>query len=96
VGLGSPTADAMQSQQRTWHSCFQCHYSHIDQDRCQELSEEEGRIFKQCQQHFGFGMLDVGQYAAQLAWWLNFFPPERFLVVSSLELRDDASRLKVR
>ena len=28
-----------------------------------------------------------GHYAAQLAWWLNFFPPERFLLLNSEDLR---------
>lgn len=27
-------------------------------------------------------------YAAQLAWWLNFFPPERFLVLPSSGSRE--------
>jgi hypothetical protein len=40
-------------------------------------------------------MLSVSNYAAQLAWWLNFFSPDRFLIVSSQELREKKTRLKV-
>ena len=37
----------------------------------------------------------TGHYAAQLAWWLQFFPPERFLVVTSAQLAP-GPRLQVR
>lgn len=29
----------------------------------------------------------AGQYAAPIAWWLNFFPPSQFLFVHSADLR---------
>lgn len=28
-----------------------------------------------------------GHYAAPLAWWLNFFPPDRFLLINNDDLR---------
>ena len=34
--------------------------------------------------------------AAQLAWWLSFFPPDRFLILLSSELRDRATATAVR
>jgi hypothetical protein len=37
----------------------------------------------------------VGFYAAQLAWWLSFFPPDRFLLVTSQELHDPDTALQV-
>jgi hypothetical protein len=43
--------------------------------------------------HFKF--IDQSKYAAQLAWWLLFFPPERFLIVSSWQLRDPYEAAKV-
>lgn len=43
--------------------------------------------------HFGF--IDQSKYAAQFAWWLRFFPPERFMFVSSWQLHDEEESLKV-
>lgn len=44
--------------------------------------------------HFGF--IDQSKYAAQFAWWLRFFPPERFMFVSSWQLHDEEESLRVR
>lgn len=85
----------MQSNNKTWHSCFQCHYSHVDSSACNSLNDRDRQLLEQCNQHFGFGMLSVSNYAAQLAWWLNFFTPDRFLIISSQELRDEESSMKV-
>jgi hypothetical protein len=43
-----------------------------------------------------YNAVDVSNYAAQIAWWLNFFPPERFMVISSSELQKEENRLRVR
>lgn len=80
----------MQSNDNTWHSCFQCH---IDHSAC---TEEDPELLEQCNQKPGFRMLGVGKYAAQLAWWLNFFPPDRFLIVSSAQLWTEDTRMEVR
>lgn len=40
--------------------------------------------------------VQYSSYAAQIAWWLAFFPPEQFLVLTISELRDPARRVKVR
>lgn len=85
----------MQSNNKTWHSCFQCHYSHVDNLACTLLDDRDRKLFKQCDGHFGFGKVSVSNYAAQLAWWLNFFSPDRFLIVSSDVLRDKDSSLQV-
>lgn len=38
----------------------------------------------------------IGEYASKLAWWLAFFPPERFLIVTSQQLRAPGGRVRVR
>lgn len=43
-----------------------------------------------------FSVLAVGNYAAQLAWWLQFFPADHFLIVSTAQLRDPVARLQAR
>lgn len=40
-------------------------------------------------------LTDYSSYAAQLGWWLSFFPPEQFLVLTADDLRDPHRRLKV-
>ena len=86
----------VQSSTRTWHSCFQCLYSHVDESHCAALSLDDRAAFDRCHGARGFNMLDVSNYAPQLAWWLNFFRPEHFLIISSQELRDEGGRLEVR
>lgn len=41
-------------------------------------------------------MVDVSNYAAQIGWWLNFFAPDRFIVISSADLRSNKSQVEVR
>ena len=41
------------------------------------------------------GQIAIGSYAAQLAWWLRFFPAERFLVVPSAATHDAANATRV-
>jgi hypothetical protein len=70
-------------------------YSHFDSGQCSKLSHEDLIKFERCNSERRFTMLDASNYAAQIGWWLNFFPPERFVVVSSLELRDGRGRIEV-
>ena len=86
----------MQSSTRTWHSCFQCLYSHVERSDCEHMAAEQRDQFERCHSARGFNMIDVSNYAAQIGWWLNFFASDRFLIVSSLELREEGGRLKVR
>ena len=37
----------------------------------------------------------IGEYASKLAWWLAFFPPERFLIIRSAQLRDPGGSVQV-
>lgn len=41
-------------------------------------------------------LTDYSAYAAQLAWWLAFFPPEQFLILTVDDLRSPRRRLRVR
>jgi hypothetical protein len=43
----------------------------------------------------GIYVLHRGQYAVQLAWWLAFFRPERFLIVTAAELKDPNAQVEV-
>ena len=55
---------------------------------------DEGSTHINCSvPHFGF--IDNPKYGAQLAWWLQFFPPEQFLIVSAWQLRDPEESVKV-
>ena len=44
----------------------------------------------------GFSVLDYSSYAAQIAWWLEFFPPEQMFVVTSNALKDRDRQTQVR
>lgn len=91
------TSDAcLQEPTQTWHTCFHCVYSLVDREQCSALEAADQEVFEQCPTGRGFNMVDVSNYAAQIGWWLNFFPPERFIVVSSLELRNEEGRITVR
>lgn len=41
-------------------------------------------------------LTDYSAYAAQIAWWLAFFPPEQFLILTNDDLRDPRRRVRVR
>lgn len=41
-------------------------------------------------------LFDSSSYAAVLAWWLAFFPPEQILLMTSNELHDPSTRIQVR
>lgn len=88
-----------ESDHTTWHECFSCAFNFIDlasepvQTACEE--QQWSLHNRNCSKpHYGF--LDHGLYGAQLAWWLRFFPPEQFLIISAWELRDPAQRIEVR
>jgi hypothetical protein len=87
----------LQSDERTWHSCFGCWFSFVNLTSCglqlQSLTDSE---YDGCVDESSFDPLDVSNYAAQLAWWLSFFPAERFLVLPSSALRNSAKQTEVR
>lgn len=41
-------------------------------------------------------LTDYSAYAAQIAWWLAFFPPEQFIILTMDDLRDPRRRMRVR
>lgn len=85
----------VQSKSRTWHTCFQCHYSRHDEGICDGVASGEKYAAPFCRRKKGFNIVDVGNYAAQLAWWFSFFRPGRFLIISHAELQHVEGRLEV-
>ena len=90
---------------KTWHECHRCRYSHVFLPACDGLFGKHlvDDTFTPCERARAGRGLDVshavigaGQYAAQLAWWLSFFPADRFLLVTTHQLRDAAARVEVR
>ena len=86
------------SDHTTWHQFFSCAFNYINVAQepvavaCEEQQSSLGA--RNCSvPHYGF--IDHGMYGAQLAWWLQFFPPEQFLVVSSGQLWDPHERIQV-
>ncbi|NJR41872.1 MAG: hypothetical protein HC767_03635 [Akkermansiaceae bacterium] len=87
------------SDHTTWHECFPCAFNFIDlgNETVQQACQQHEKFLKNqnCSEpHYGF--IDHGLYGAQLAWWLRFFPPEQFMVVSSGQLRNPEERIQVR
>eukprot|EP00892_Ulva_mutabilis_P006828 jgi/Ulvmu1/4517/UM002_0243.1 len=80
------------SYARTWHTCFQCHYSRYDEDACNGAASQEEYGAPFCRSRRGFNIVDVGNYAAQIAWWFSFFRPGRFLFLSYAELQHAEGR----
>ena len=90
-----------QDRAMSWHDCFRCRYSSVSLDACEARNSSRPH-FAPCARAFGkremqavYNVLSAGHYAAQLAWWLQFFPPERFMVVTSAQLVDNKARTQV-
>eukprot|EP00892_Ulva_mutabilis_P000115 jgi/Ulvmu1/10103/UM006_0053.1 len=80
----------------TWQDCFGCRYNLFRYRQCCDMREEhENDLFPCFGVPRGFSVLDYSNYAAQIAWWLNFFPPEQIYVVTSDVLKDHVKRVKV-
>jgi hypothetical protein len=95
----SEECEPLQKISKTWFDCFKCGFTYML--RQQDAAEDCRRVASLPDPPFdcskpGYGFMDHGLYAAQLAWWLQFFPPEHFLIVPSAELWDEAERLEVR
>ena len=86
------------SDHTTWHSCFTCAFNYIDlrsEDVRAACGAHEANLKAGSCSEPHYGLIDHGLYAAQLAWWLRFFAPEQFLVVSTGQLRDASQRVQV-
>ena len=88
---------ALQGRGTSWHACYKCVFESIDKAGCATVpASQQARCAKAKTRRpgrfggqwwrtdLGFpGQVAVGSYAAQLAWWLAFFPADRFLIVPS-------------
>ena len=88
------------SANATWHSCYKCRHKMPDSSLCYLMwpnLEDEATMVPDCMRSYGIhDPILPSLYAAQLAWWLRFFPPERFLVLPSTRVHDKATAMKVR
>lgn len=82
----------------TWGDCFACAYTNIDFSHCQDLSPENQQLFLPCRKQApeSTSLLQIGNYAPALGWWLSFFSPERFLIIPVSDLRTHNAMQKVR
>ena len=86
----------------TWHDCYRCRYDSVSLDACKSRDAGEPpfapceRVLRGRGTQVAHKVLAAGSYAAQLAWWLQFFPPERFMVITATQLEDEPQRLQVR
>lgn len=67
---------------KTWADCFRCSFSFIDDELCTGPPDSQPSPCSASP----FLTLSVGDYAAQLAWWFAFFPPESFKIILSYDL----------
>lgn len=77
---------------QTWHDCFKCWHMFFNRGACNRMEE---RPVNDCSPE-SLNYVQVSNYAAQLAWWLAFFPPEQFLILTSAELHDPDRQVNVR
>lgn len=92
--MSSESVQVEPADQKTWSDCFRCKFTMLPK-LCKHLAEPELEVLGGCPVA-SVPMIHTGLYAVQIAWWLSFFPPERFLILSSSELRDPAAAVKVR
>ena len=88
--MGKESLLVVQGGSKDWLDCNKCKNSHKELDKCKP---EHQRI---CYGRNGFTTVGVSNYAAQLSLWLSFFPPDRFLILTSNDLRDPTKQLVVR
>lgn len=81
----------MQDGTHSWGDCWGCSFAVVDQPSCGRLGATE----EACSRLGGVPPAFVSYYAPQIAWWLSFFPPERFLIFTSEQLHDQDQQLKV-
>lgn len=65
----------------------------FNRTHCRHLPEP--RPFNDCKPDV-LNYVQVSNYAAQIAWWLAFYPPEQILIITSSELRDPDRQVNVR
>eukprot|EP00892_Ulva_mutabilis_P004942 jgi/Ulvmu1/281/UM001_0285.1 len=82
---------------RTWAECFGCVYGGVHRAACRALPHSAKAAFAPCAggEAERLDLLAVGQYAAQLASWLSYFPADRFLILTSDQFQGAAAAGKV-
>lgn len=90
--MSTDAAACMQSGTHSWGDCWPCSYAVIARDEC----KAHGGSDEVCEHLHSVPVAHVSYYAPQIAWWLSFFPPERFLVFTSQQLHDPQQQLDVR
>lgn len=82
---------------KTWAECWRCQHFVYE---CDQLTEDAQSAIGECDPKRiphapEVPFLQYGLYAAQISWWLAFFPPERFLILTQEEIQDPARALPV-
>jgi hypothetical protein len=85
-------------KKRTWGDCYRCS---LGTRACEELTKEEIEGVGYCDSGLvpmtpKVPGLQYGLYAAQIAWWLSFFPPERFMIIRQEDTKDRDRAVTVR
>eukprot|EP00892_Ulva_mutabilis_P001893 jgi/Ulvmu1/11704/UM008_0115.1 len=81
-------------ERKTWQECHQCTFTLFNSTHCANASTAEDRAALNGCDPPRMQLTDYSSYAAQLAWWLAFFPPEQFLILTTDDLRDPKRRLR--
>eukprot|EP00892_Ulva_mutabilis_P004466 jgi/Ulvmu1/2391/UM131_0002.1 len=75
----------------TWGDCWGCVFSNVDKSACDRLAVSK----KACDSIKGMRPAFMSYYAAQIAWWLSFFPPDRFLIITSQQLHNPDQQVQI-
>lgn len=89
--------DVAPEDRKSFGECYRCF---LATRWCDELTDEEKDAFGGCEVHKvphipQLPVLQYGLYAAQLSWWLSFFPPERFMILRQEDTKDPEKALEV-
>ena len=72
-----------QAHPKAWDDCYHCKFTFANETVCRSLLKWD----KQPCHAPPFLTLSVSMYAAQLSWWFAHFPKEKFMFITSNELR---------
>lgn len=68
---------------KAWDDCYHCKFTFANETVCRNVLKWD----KQPCHAAPFLTLSVSMYAAQLSWWFAHFPKEKFMFITSNELR---------
>ena len=94
-------ASLLQDSNATWYSCYKCAHKQPRPKDCARVLSNATLVAACEAEPWAHRSLQwrpplLSLYAAQLVWWLRFFPPERFLVLPTAKLRETKTSLQVR